>query len=48
MIREYATNASVEKVEERMEAIRTELMNGMRAIQSSVDSLRNSLKNPGG
>lgn len=48
MIREYATQVSLEKVEERMEAIRTELMDGMRSVQGSVDKLRDALKNSGG
>lgn len=48
MIREYATNASVEKVEERMEAIRTELMQGIRGLQNSFDRLRERLEKRGG
>ncbi len=48
MIERYATQASVEKVEERMEAIRTELLEGMRGITDSINKLRESFKKSGG
>ena len=48
MISEYATQASVEKVEERMEAIRRELVEGMRGIQGSIDKMRDAMKKTGG
>ena len=48
MIREYATQVSLEKVEERMEAIRTEMVDGMRAITTSIDRMRETFKKPGG
>lgn len=47
MIREYATQVSLEKVEERMEAIRKEMVDGMQEITRSVDRMREMFK-PGG
>ncbi len=47
MIREYATQVSLEKVEERMEAIRKEMVDGMQEITRSIDRMRETFKSGG-
>ena len=48
MMEKYATQVSLEKVEERMEAIRKEMVEGMQEIARSVDRMRETFKKPGG
>ena len=47
MIREYATQVSLEKVEERMEASRKEMVEGMQEITRSIDRMRETFKSGG-